>query len=93
MKTFFWRSSEIRYSCSAQKVAKHFYGQVWGNSGKNPSHPQKFACSYTGAFRCFCIRSCSTSSLNPFQFFFLYHTIYEKQKRHLKQNNRRKYSF
>jgi len=24
-----------------------FFGQVWGNLGKNPSHPQKFACSYT----------------------------------------------
>jgi len=26
-----------------------FFGQVWGNLGKNPSHPQKFACSYTYA--------------------------------------------
>jgi len=26
-----------------------FFGQVWGTSGKNPSHPQKFACSYTYA--------------------------------------------
>ena len=24
-----------------------FFGQVWGNLGKNPLHPQKFACSYT----------------------------------------------
>jgi len=31
----------------AQKVAKKFFGQVWGNSGNNPSHPQKCACSYT----------------------------------------------
>ena len=23
------------------------FGQVWGTSGKNPSHAQKFACSYT----------------------------------------------
>jgi len=23
------------------------YGNVWGNMGKNPSNPQKFACSYT----------------------------------------------
>jgi len=22
------------------------FGQVWGTSGKNPSHAQKFACSY-----------------------------------------------
>jgi len=28
-----------------------FFGQVWQNSGKNPSHPQKFACSYTYALR------------------------------------------
>jgi len=24
-----------------------FFGQVWENSGKNPFHPQTFACSYT----------------------------------------------
>ena len=24
-----------------------FFRQVWGNLGKNPSHPQKFTCSYT----------------------------------------------
>jgi len=30
-----------------QKVAQKFFGQVWGNSDKNPSHPQKFACSNT----------------------------------------------
>jgi len=24
-----------------------FFGQVWQNPGKIPSHPQKFACSYT----------------------------------------------
>jgi len=24
-----------------------FFRQVWGNSGKNPSQPQKFACSYS----------------------------------------------
>jgi len=29
------------------KWPKIFLGQVWENSGKNPSHPQKFACSYT----------------------------------------------
>jgi len=28
------------------KVAQLFW-QVWENSGKNPSYPQKFACSYT----------------------------------------------
>jgi len=30
-----------------QKVAQNFFGQIWGISGKNPSHPQKFPCSYT----------------------------------------------
>ena len=29
------------------KVAYKLFGQVRRNSGKNPSHPQKFACSYT----------------------------------------------
>jgi len=28
-----------------------FFGQVWGNLGKYPSHPQKFACSYTYALK------------------------------------------
>jgi len=31
----------------AQKVVQNFFGQVWGNSDKNPSRPQKFACSYS----------------------------------------------
>jgi len=31
----------------AQKVVQNFFGTVRGNSGKNPSHPKKFACSYT----------------------------------------------
>jgi len=34
MKSFFWRSLFMEY-------------QVWNNSGKNLSHPQKVACSYT----------------------------------------------
>jgi len=29
------------------KVARRLFGQVWENLGKNPLHPQKFACSYT----------------------------------------------
>jgi len=29
-----------------------FYGQVWENPGKIPFHTQKFAFSYTYAFRC-----------------------------------------
>jgi len=28
------------------KVAEQLFGQVWGYSGKNLSHPQKCACSY-----------------------------------------------
>jgi len=27
----------------AQKVAQNFFGQVWENSGQNPSHPKTFA--------------------------------------------------
>jgi len=30
----------------AQKMAQKLFVQVWGNSGKNPSHLQKCACSY-----------------------------------------------
>jgi len=29
------------------KGAQELFGQVWGNLGKNPSHPHKFVCSYT----------------------------------------------
>jgi len=29
------------------KVVQKLFEQVWGKSGKNSSHPQKFACSYT----------------------------------------------
>ena len=32
------------------KVAQKLFGQVWGNSGKNPSHPPKFACYYNYVF-------------------------------------------
>jgi len=40
----------------AQKVAQTFFWQI---SGKNPSHPQKFACIYTnGVNHSFCRRSC-----------------------------------
>jgi len=45
-------------------VAQKFFGQFWGNSGKNLSHPQKFACSYTyegtGAF----LMSCQVLLMN-----------------------------
>ena len=46
MKTFFWRSHQKRSLWSlwekiwGQKLPKKFFGQVWGNSGKNPSHSQ-----------------------------------------------------
>jgi len=53
MKTFFWRSNQKKVfiifvgdNLSA-KIAHKRFGQVWGNSDKIPSHPQKFACSYT----------------------------------------------
>jgi len=45
----------------ARKVAKNFFGQVWGNSGKNPSHPQKFTCSYTYGYRNDSVREASTT--------------------------------
>ena len=32
---------------SIGKVAQKLFGQVWGNLGKNPSHHQRFSCSYT----------------------------------------------
>jgi len=52
MKTFFGGHPNIRKEgllekMFAQTVAQKVFGQVWGNSGKNPSHPQKIACSYT----------------------------------------------
>jgi len=31
------------------KVAQKRFGQVWGNSGRNSSHPKKVSCSYTYA--------------------------------------------
>jgi len=37
MQSFFWRSFSLEF----------FFGHVWENLGKNPSHHQKFACSYT----------------------------------------------
>jgi len=36
-----------------QSVFRAFFGQVWGNLGKNPSHPQKFASPCTCAFQPF----------------------------------------
>ena len=47
-KQWCWRSHQKRSSWSLwEKLPKKLFGQVWGNSGKNPSHSQKFACSYT----------------------------------------------
>jgi len=34
------------------KGAQTLFGQVWGNSGKNPSHPKKIASSYTYGLTC-----------------------------------------
>jgi len=28
------------------KIPEKLFGQVWGTSGKNPSHAHKFTCSY-----------------------------------------------
>jgi len=42
-KTFFMR----KY---LYKKWPKFFRQVWGNWGKNPSHPKKFSCSYTCVF-------------------------------------------
>jgi len=52
----FWRSYQkngLHDLCGRKfvgKVAQKLLGQVWENSGKNPSHTQKFACSYTYVF-------------------------------------------
>jgi len=40
---------EKRY---AQKMTQNFVGQVWGNSGQNPSHPKEFAFSNTYSIYC-----------------------------------------
>jgi len=50
MKTFFWWSSqEMVFIVSLWEKCWHktFLAKFWGNSGKNPAHPQKFACAYT----------------------------------------------
>jgi len=55
IRPFFRGHTKNRTSCSLQEKmekiwatgAQKLFGQVWGNSGKNPSHPQTFACSYT----------------------------------------------
>jgi len=36
-----------KYSRFLEVIFGVFFGQVWGNVGKNASHPQKVACSYT----------------------------------------------
>jgi len=50
---FFWKSSQKKMCmiCVVGNIRKKRFGQIWGNSGKNPSHPRKFACSYTHAAR------------------------------------------
>jgi len=44
VKNFFWRSSQtwcVWEEILRQRVAWKLFGQVWGNSGKNLSHPKK----------------------------------------------------
>ena len=50
----FWRSHQKKVfkwslweKLCRQKLHKKFFGQLWGNSGKDPSPPQNFACCYT----------------------------------------------
>jgi len=43
MKTLFIGSS---YQRNVFMIKQKVFGQIWENSGKNPSHPQKFALSY-----------------------------------------------
>jgi len=40
---------DLRERKSVGKCRRNLFGHLWGNSDKNPSHPQKFACSYTYA--------------------------------------------
>jgi len=53
IKTFFWRSHQKQVFMLVvgenvwAKGAQKLFGKVWGNSGKNPVHPQKFARSFT----------------------------------------------
>jgi len=50
------------------KVAQKRFAQVWENLGKNPSHPQKFACSYTyvqGLFKHCAICGCHGKHNKP----------------------------
>ena len=51
-KTFFGGhpNNSLHEKTFEQQVAQKFLGLVWENSGKNPSHPQKFDCSYTCGF-------------------------------------------
>ena len=46
-RPFFHSKNSLHEKIFTQKLAQKFFGHVWGNSGKRPSHPQTFACSYT----------------------------------------------
>ena len=50
---FFWKSSHKRSSWENIRTISNLkiFREVWENSGKNPSHPRKFACSYTYALQ------------------------------------------
>jgi len=49
MKTFFGGYSKNQSACEDVPTNSdpNFLGQIWGNSGKIPSHPKTFAFSYT----------------------------------------------
>ena len=50
-RAFFWRSHGARIDMKSFFLEvtyfEVFFGQVWENPGKIPSHPKKFDCSYT----------------------------------------------
>ena len=69
IKTFLWTSHQkkvfmILWEKFIGKSAQKLFGQVWGNSGKSPSHPQKFACSDTCAWSRHGVESAEQSELS-----------------------------
>jgi len=54
-KAFFWSSHrawiDMKSFFLVVTYFEVFFRQVWENSDKTPSHPQKFACSYTYVLR------------------------------------------
>jgi len=41
------KSKWMPHQKTVGKFARQLFGQVWKNLGKNPLHPQNFACSHT----------------------------------------------